>query len=68
MFLARHSCTFSSSAREITSFFLPYGIYNQSPNCWYHRNFFFPSKVTKPEKLPVHLYEVDEEADKDEVR
>uniref|UniRef100_A0A669QSP8 Dedicator of cytokinesis 9 n=1 Tax=Phasianus colchicus TaxID=9054 RepID=A0A669QSP8_PHACC len=25
-----------------------------------------PNKVTKPEKLPVHLYEVDEEADKDE--
>ncbi|XP_064913460.1 dedicator of cytokinesis protein 9 isoform X1 [Columba livia] len=25
-----------------------------------------PNKGTKPEKLPVHLYEVDEEADKDE--
>ncbi|XP_068124065.1 dedicator of cytokinesis protein 9 isoform X4 [Hyperolius riggenbachi] len=25
-----------------------------------------PNKVTKPEKLPAHVYEVDEEADKDE--
>lgn len=29
--------------------------------------FMFHSKVSRPDKLPVHVFEVDEDVDKDEV-